>query len=146
MAMYKQILFATDLSTASKPLSKKVIGLAEIFGARLSLIHVLEPIPTALYQSYQDFEIKILEHSKTELAAIGKEMSVPLDDQHVEFGSVRIETIDKAEEIGADLILVSNHERKGLAKLLGSNANGILQSAKCDVFVIHADCNDAEIS
>tara|TARA_R110002110_G_scaffold415856_3_gene658478 strand:+ start:59081 stop:59512 length:432 start_codon:yes stop_codon:yes gene_type:complete len=140
--MYKHIIFATDLSESSQSLSNKVKNLVNIFGARLSLIHVLEPIPTAMYANYQDFEIKILEHSQSELASLGKVLSVPLVDQYVEFGSVRLATIAKAEEINADLILVSNHEKKGLAKFLGSNANGILQSAKCDVFVIHASSLD----
>jgi len=137
--MYKQILFATDLSDSNKLLSKKAVDLAEHFGARLSLIHVLEPIPTALYPNYQDFESKILEQSKIELAAVAKEMDIPSVDQYIEFGSVKLVTISKANEIGADLILVIHHDKKGLARMLGSNANGILQNAKCDVFVLHAE-------
>lgn len=79
-----------------------------------------------------------MEQSKAELAGVAKEMDIPLVDQYVEFGSVKLATIGKADEIGADLILVSHHEKKGLARILGSNASGILQSAKSDIFVLHA--------
>ena len=47
-----------------------------------------------------------------------------------------MEIHSKAEEIGADLIVVGSHGRYGLALLMGSTANGVLHGATCDVLAV----------
>ena len=41
----------------------------------------------------------------------------------------------RAQDQGADLIVVGSHGRHGLGRLLGSTANGVLHSVTCDVLV-----------
>ena len=42
----------------------------------------------------------------------------------------------KAEELGADLIVIGSHGRRGLALLVGSTANGVLHGAVTDVLAV----------
>ena len=51
-------------------------------------------------------------------------------------GRPEVEIHTKAEEIGADLIVVGSHGRYGLALLMGSTANGVLHGATCDVLAV----------
>ena len=47
--------------------------------------------------------------------------------------------MDKADKIGADLIVVGSHTRSGLALLLGSTARGLVPGAHCDVLAVKVD-------
>jgi universal stress protein A len=58
------------------------------------------------------------------------------DRRHVVLGQPEVEIHAKAEEIGADLIVVGSHGRYGLALLMGSTANGVLHGASCDVLAV----------
>ena len=45
MTMYNHILLSTDLSAENKDTVQKAKKLAELYGAKLSLFHAVEPIP-----------------------------------------------------------------------------------------------------
>ena len=62
---------------------------------------------------------------------------MPQAHQHLIFGRPQSEIQRVAEECEADLIVVGSHTRSGLARLLGSTANGVMDSAPCDVLAVH---------
>ena len=80
---------------------------------------------------------QIQDQAKIHLAEFGEQLGVPEDHQHLIFGRPQSEIHRVAEECHADLIVVGSHTRSGLARLLGSTANGVMDSAPCDVLAVH---------
>ncbi len=136
--MYKHILFATDLSDESDFLITKVRAMRGYTNAKLSLIHVVEPMPgySYAYLGIEDIEGQLIEESRVALAKLGTELVVDKKDQFVEVGPTKSKIQEVAANIGVDLIICGSHGRHGLSLLLGSTANAILHGAKCDVLVV----------
>ena len=59
-----------------------------------------------------------------------------ISNQWLLWGIPKQEIINVAEQQQVDLIVVGSHGRHGLALLLGSTANSILHTAKCDVLAV----------
>ena len=61
-----------------------------------------------------------------------------LDDEHIHLvlGSTKHEVLSMAKDKQVDLIVAGSHGKHGLALLLGSTANAILNSAECDVLIV----------
>ena len=72
---------------------------------------------------------QIQDQAKIHLAEFGEQLGVPEEQQHLIFGRPQSEIHRVAEECHADLIVVGSHTRSGLARLLGSTANGHGQRA-----------------
>ena len=136
--MYKHILFATDLSDETDYIISKVRSMRGYTGARLSIIHVVEPLPgySYAYLGIEDIEGQLMDESKTALTKLAQQLSVDPKDQWVEIGPTKSKILDVAKNIGADLIICGSHGRHGLSLLLGSTANAILHGAKCDVLTV----------
>lgn len=136
--MYKHILFATDLSDESDYIINKVRCMRDYTGAKLSLIHVVEPMPgySYAYLGIEDIEGQLIEESKSALAKLGTDLGVDKSNQYVEVGPTKSKIQGAAAEIGVDLIICGSHGRHGLSLLLGSTANAILHGSKCDVLVV----------
>ncbi len=142
MQIYQHILVAVDFFEHTNTLTEKAKALADLHQAKLSFIHVVEnmPIPDPGYGVDMGLEIDLtnnmIETSKTKLAELGKKLGVPDDRLWVEMGSPKYEVTTIAEQNQVDLIVVGSHGRHGLALLLGSNADGVLHHASCDVLAI----------
>jgi universal stress protein A len=136
--MYKHILFATDLSDDTGYIIKKVRSLRELTGAKLSLVHVVEPLPgySYAYLGIEDIEGQLIEEARNSLMKLGDQLSVDKKDQWVEVGPTKSKILGIADDIKADLIMCGSHGRHGLSLLLGSTANAILHGAKCDVLTV----------
>jgi len=136
--MYKHILFATDLTEDTEYLLNKVRGLHKYTGAKLSLIHVVEPLPgySYAYLGIEDIEGQLIEEARQSIEKLGDKLSVPKNQVHVEVGPTKTKILKVAEDIGADLIICGSHGRHGLSLLLGSTANAVLHGAKCDVLTV----------
>jgi universal stress protein A len=136
--MYKHILFATDLTEDTDYILEKVKGMRTYTGAKLSLIHVVEPLPgySYAYLGIEDIEGQLIEESKTAIAKLGTQLKVDAKDLWVEVGPTKSKILGVADDIGADLIICGSHGRHGLSLLLGSTANAILHGAKCDVLTV----------
>lgn len=136
--MYKHILFATDLTEDTGYLIQKVQALRGLTGAKLSLVHVVEPLPgySYAYLGIEDIEGQLIEESRAGLAKLGDQLQVTKNDQFVEVGPTKSKILNVAQDIKADLIVCGSHGRHGLSLLLGSTANAILHGAKCDVLTV----------
>src|SRR6478609_837524 len=133
--MYKHILFATDLSDDTSYIIEKVRNFRSLTGAKLSLIHVVEPLPgySYAYLGIEDIEEQLIDEAREALAKLGEKLSVQKDHQWIEIGPAKTKILKIADQIKADLIICGSHGRHGLSLLLGSTANAILHGAKCDV-------------
>lgn len=136
--MYKHILFATDLTEDTDYLVEKVRSVVKLTGAKLSLIHVVEPLPgySYAYLGIEDIEGQLVNESTASLERLGERMSVTKDNQYVEVGPPKVKILALAQDKNIDLIICGSHGRHGLSLLLGSTANAILHGAKCDVLTV----------
>ncbi|MFS2157927.1 universal stress protein [Pseudomonas sp. Pseusp122] len=138
---YTHILVAVDLTEECDPVIKRGRELAEAYHAKLSLVHIVEPMAMAfggdvpmdlsqLQQQQFDQAKKKLEELKL------KYPDVKTGDSHLTYGQPRQEIHQLAKEHHCDLIVVGSHGRHGLSLLLGSTANDVLHGAPCDVLAV----------
>lgn len=136
--MYKHILFATDLTDDTDYLIEKVQAICKLTGAKLSLVHVVEPLPgySYAYLGIEDIEGQLIEEARQSIAKLSEKLRVEPNHAFVEVGPTKTKILKISEDIRADLIICGSHGRHGLSLLLGSTANAILHGAKCDVLTV----------
>ena len=141
MEPYKHILVALDLSNEARQVAERGRDLADRYNARLSLIHVVEPI--IVDNSYDlmtslpaELDDSLQERASTFLAKISDQLNLADVQQIVTLGSTRSEIFRIAQEQAMDLIVVGTHGRHGVGLLLGSTANSILHGTPCDVHAV----------
>ncbi len=141
---YQHILFATDFSEPAIQVGKRAKSIAELCGARLSLIHVVEDINISLSGGYELLPVlpnlsdaAHLEEARALLEKLALRLNLENAAQWVVNAvSTKEGILSAAREHGADLIVVGSHGRHGLALLLGSTANAVLHGAHCDVLAV----------
>jgi len=136
--MYKHILFATDLTDETEYVINKVKTMCGYSSAKLSIVHVVEPLPgySYAYLGIEDIEGQLLNEARQSMEKLAGRLNVAKDGQHVEVGPTKTKILKIADEVNADLIICGSHGRHGLSLLLGSTANAILHGAKCDVLTV----------
>ncbi len=146
--MYKHILFATELHETKSYIEDKAMQLQQLTQAKLSVIHVVEPVPNACYGGVYGVipgldpvdsigTTKILEErAKDILQPLVKRLNITEQDLHIPIGQIRGEILAFAEKENVDLIITGSHGVHGLQLLLGSTSNAILHGAKCDVLAV----------
>jgi nucleotide-binding universal stress UspA family protein len=142
MAMH-HILVPTDFSTAAEQALDYAIRLARTFNARLTLLHVIQPIPmggvdmgVALPETYlQEVEEAAqgsIKEALTRVIAAGLTA-----EQVVLYGVPFQEVVEIAKARQVDLIVMGTHGRTGLMHvLLGSVAEHVVRLAPCSVLVV----------
>jgi len=140
MSDYKKILVAVDLSDESAMVAQRASSVASGVDADLHVIHVIEPLSFAyggdIPMDFSGIQDEIHQQASQQLQRFGETHGIAADHQHIVLGRPEVEIHSKAEEIGADLIVVGSHGRYGLALLMGSTANGVLHGATCDVLAV----------
>ncbi len=138
---YKTILVAVDLSNESEKVIERAVEFADGDVSRLYLTHVVEPVAAAYpIDAYAINMTKLQEEamaiSAQRLAGIADKHGISSDRQLVLAGAAATEIRSKAEELGADLIVIGSHGTSGWKLLLGSTANKVLHGASCDIMTV----------
>ncbi|MBT5153352.1 MAG: universal stress protein [Gammaproteobacteria bacterium] len=140
MSEYNHILVGVDLTVESRDVSRRACALKTAFNAKLSCVHVIEPLSLAyggdIPMDLSTIQEQIQDTAKKHLAEFSSSLGIEEQDRHLIFGRPETEIHTLAKEIEADLIVVGSHGRHGLALLLGSTANGVLHGATCDVLAV----------
>jgi len=140
MAKYTHILAAIDFSQESKIVIDRAAALRDACGARLSVIHVIEPLSFAyggdIPMDFSGIQEEIHKQAQLQIGAICTPLNVDEQDRHLVVGRPVSEIHRIAEESGVDLIVIGSHGRHGLALLMGSTANGVLHGCCCDVLAV----------
>ena len=140
MGEYKHILIGVDLTVESREVSRRAGALKVAFNAKLSCVHVIEPLSLAyggdIPMDLSTIQEQIQDTAKNHLAEFASSLDIADEDRHLIFGRPETEIHNLAKEIYSDLIVVGSHGRHGLALLLGSTANGVLHGATCDVLAV----------
>lgn len=142
MKHYNTILVGLDVFEPCEAIIKQAEALHQKFDATLHFVYVL-PIMIASIPYAYDAQTQIKEDSDKKLAEITQKFGLDKKHCHSRYGNPKDEISICAQDIGADLILVGSHGKHGLDLMLGSTANGVLHTAKCDVLTIRVD-NDSK--
>lgn len=138
---YQHILVAVDLTDECHPVMERAQALAAASQARLSLVHIVEPLAMA-FGGDVPMDLSALQQEQFDQARerlesfAGRYSALSSDQRHLAYGQPRQEIHRLALEQGCDLIVVGSHGRHGLALLLGSTANDVLHGAPCDVLAV----------
>ena len=137
----KKILLPVDFSEQARPAIAYAKWLAELTGAELFLLNVVQPmyvgevisyIPTNDVEYQHSIERKIGGLQVSELGNIRS-------DYAVRTGTPFEEIVNVAAEIRADLIVMTTHGYSGMKHLfMGSTAERVVRHALCPVLVIRS--------
>ena len=138
---YEHILVAVDLTDECDPVINRASESAKANGAKLSLIHIVEPMAMAfggdVPMDLSQLQQQQFDQAKERLERlIAKYPQLHKDYCHLNYGQPRQEIHALAKAQNCDLIVVGSHGRHGLALLLGSTANDVLHGAPCDVLAV----------
>ncbi|MAZ89774.1 MAG: universal stress protein UspA [Cellvibrionaceae bacterium] len=140
MSNYTHILAGVDLSDESQQVLERAANLAVANQAKLSVVHIVEPLTFAyggdIPVDLSEIQEQLHKQAREQLTTLIEPYQVSADNLHVLVGQPTTEIHDLADNLDIDLIVVGSHGRKGLALLLGSTANGILHGAKTDVLAV----------
>lgn len=133
------VLVPFDFSTHSRVAVDKAL---EIAGSP-SQIHILHVLPTFVPLAPEGFPVEAID-DRVRLEYTQKALEEEFADskyagivREVVIGDPGTSCVERAEAIGAELIIVPSHGRSGLSRLLlGSVAERILRLAKCPVLVL----------
>jgi universal stress protein A len=139
----RTIVVATDFSEQAEKATRYAIDLARRLDARVHLVHawlfppittpeVGGPLVAGLINDLEREAAKALELALARYSGAG----IPVEGTVVT-NDPRDGVVDAAAKLGADLIVVGTHGRRGLTRaLLGSVAESIVRSATCPVLVV----------
>lgn len=143
MTKYRRILLAVDLTDSCHEVAQQTSWLAEHCGAKLHIVHVVEPQSLA-YGDEVSIDLTTLheaihDQAKSYLREFSKEFTIPEHRQFLVFGAIHQEINRIATEQSMDLIVVGSHGRHGLAILFGSTLNDVILTAQCDVLAVRVN-------
>jgi len=140
MANYQHILLAVDLSDEASQVAAKGQTLAKLYNAKLSIVHVIEPVSFTyggdIPLDFSGIQEEIRKQASAQLNKLAQTLDIEEASQHLLMGRPETEIHNLAKDINADLIVVGSHGRHGLALIFGSTANGVLHGASCDVLAV----------
>lgn len=142
--MFGTILLPTDFSECSAEAAAVARTLAERFGGRILLLHVLDE-PAALDPMFRgDVPLEMLRSRMEQFARESMDAFLSANfagferlDTVLAAGSPHREIVRKAREAGSDLIVVGTHGRTGVEHVLfGSTAERVVRTAPCPVLSV----------
>lgn len=142
--MFKHILVPVDGSPTAQKAVGRAAALAQAFGSRVTAVYVIDPYPfTGLGSDFAYGQAEYLgaanaeaaeatEAARATLAAAGVAVETRVVESHAIWRGI----LETASTLGADLIVMGSHGRRGLEKLvLGSVAQRVLSHAALPVFI-----------
>jgi nucleotide-binding universal stress UspA family protein len=143
MKHFKKILATTDLSSESLSTVRYAIHLAKAQRASVTIVHVpvtpamLYPVfsvPVDLTSLFREIETSARKRLEHWIKRNARDVKVDMIVRH----GITHDTICKtAEDLGASVIVMSTHGRKGIGHtILGSITERVLRDAPCPVLVV----------
>lgn len=143
MHNYQHILLALDFTAEAANIAARAQELASRYGARISLVHVVEYLPPINMVGEPVSPEWLLDEQALRDGAVIRLRDFAIQQgladvpQHILVGSTRQEIPRLATEQRCDLIVLGSHGRHGWSRLLGSTARAVLNEAPCDVLAVH---------
>ncbi|HEY0481647.1 MAG TPA: universal stress protein [Kofleriaceae bacterium] len=138
----KHILVPTDLSEGAEQALDYACELARTLGAQIHLLNVVGIPALGVPELGVALTATMIDQLVTENQAALDEIartrcSAPLGKVLIKAGDARDMITQTAKELGADLIVMGTHGRRGLSRaLLGSVTEAVVRSAPCAVLTV----------
>jgi nucleotide-binding universal stress UspA family protein len=139
----KSILVPLDFSPPSSKALAYAVTFAGQFKARLTVLHVVEPVATPDFAASFPLVMednKLMATAKNELERAVKAARIPrgvVEKVLVRFGRSFHEIADAARTRKVDMIVIATHGYTGLKHaLLGSTTERVVRHAPCPVLVV----------
>ena len=136
----KNILVPIDFSKSSQKALEYALPLARQFGAKITLLHAIEPPAYAMDLNYIPMSEGFPTASmKKELEALGNRIIEPelLKDVIVQVGTAFEVITNIARDCEVDLIVLTTHGKTGVKHVfMGSTAERVVRHAPCPVLVV----------
>jgi nucleotide-binding universal stress UspA family protein len=147
---FKQILFATDFSEESRAAFRKVVALANAYGARIRLLHKLKydltpgvEVAFTAYPQYKrvfDEEVRAREAEAARWAGEARAAGVAIETEvDAKLGGSVADAILKRAKGKACLIAMASHSGPAWRALIGSTSRKVLRAACDPVWIIHPE-------
>ncbi|HET8761336.1 MAG TPA: universal stress protein [Nitrospiria bacterium] len=137
----KTILVPTDFSEGSQAALDYAVNLAKSFGSKIVLLHVIETTTYTMTEALQ--LVNVYEVVRTAVEPVLDQMVTDLQQQKLSVsravaqGASAHEIVSQAREVGADLIVMGTHGRRGVNHLMvGSVAERVVRTAACPVLTV----------
>lgn len=140
MTTFKSILVATDFSAPAEQATALAVQFARTLDAKLTLLHVYE-LPTP-YEYTAGISWPLDEVERQAKIVLERELTklrdtLPAATSRLSRGEPVERILAEAKDIGADLIVLGTHGRKGLAHVfLGSVAEKVVRRATVPVLTV----------
>jgi len=143
--MFTHILVPIDGSAPSMQAIDKAAGLAKAFGSKVTVLYAIDPYPfTGVGADFALGQDQYLGAARTEadaaINAAGERLQaagIAADTRVVEAHTVWRGILETADKLGADLLVMGSHGRRGLEKLvLGSVTQSVLSHTKITTLVV----------
>jgi len=142
MSEYKHLLIPTDFSTYSENAARRGKALADTFGARMTLMHVVDYAPPAYVSAELPGDIgtpeSLAKRAGAELEEWATRLGLADVDRIVVVGTPKHEIVDFAHENAVDLVVIGTSGMGAMKRILGSTTNRVLHDAPCDVLSVQA--------
>jgi nucleotide-binding universal stress UspA family protein len=145
MKPVRNILFATDFSSASRPAFRRALEMASTDGATLWIVHVaappgpLSPDGYVLPRIYEEMDLAIRNDAQKRLRTLlGRARKLGVRARALLLKGAPHEAITRAaRKHRADLVVVGTHGRTGVARFfVGSVAARVVATAPCPVLTV----------
>jgi universal stress protein A len=117
-----RILVGVDGSDGSHRAALVARELARAFDAKLTLLHVVEPLPSAALTAFEEPQSSLYARQVREgasmLSALADELGAPDAEQAIEMGRAADVICREADERNADMIVVGSHGHGPAARLM----------------------------
>jgi len=145
MSTSKHIVCAIEPNSESKELAEIAAKIAHQNECDLTFIHVVAPIwhpymdldMAAISQAQASMEASIIEQARNHLSTLAASVGVAPDQIVIKTGDPVAEIVEYAEELDCQMIILGVHNRRGLRRLLGSTAHGILNGTDKPIWLVH---------
>jgi nucleotide-binding universal stress UspA family protein len=136
MKLNNIILVPTDFSEACANAAEHAIKIAEIAKFRVILLHVINKDSYALFPDEKDVHSAIENKMKQLISELKKHVKEVEVDYMFQEGSIFDLIHEVATDIGANMILLGTHGKKGIQHLVGSYALKVITKAKVPTLVV----------
>lgn len=149
---FQNILVPTDFGEASQHATDLALTMALRFDAKVTLLHVAA-LPPYYYSAYAEGLAFPVEEMETRARTMLQDAQAKVLKQYRKVETLLVaseqpwqQILDSAKTVGADLIVMGTHGRRGLSRVvLGSVAEKVVRHATLPVLIAPGTYSNVEV-